>query len=191
MIQMGETCVIIEEEYIPVNFWFMLMQGILAVIFGAAMVAFPEVVYTILAYLLGVLVIVFSMSAIIRGAVIKESAGYRSMLIILGFIGIIIGILAFLNAVVLFVAVPILIAIWMLLSGISELIVAGTAGGEGTGIRVLMAIAGIASLIIGIYLILYPMLTTELLIWVLGIFFIVLGVVQVIAGFVIQAKTES
>jgi len=188
---MGETCVIIEEEYILVSFWFMLLQGILAIIFGAAMVAYPEIVYETLAYLLGVLVIVFSLSAIIRGAVIKESAGYRALLIILGFIGVIIGILAILNAIVLFIAVPILIAIWMLLSGITELIVAGTAKGEKTGIRVLMAIAGIASLIIGIYLILYPMLTTELLIWVLGVFFIILGIVQVIAGFVIQAKTES
>jgi len=188
---MGETCVIIEDEYISVNFWFMLLQGILAIVFGAAMVVFPEVVYEILAYLLGVLVLVSSLSTIIRGAVIKDSAGHRALLIILGFIGLIIGILAILNVVVLFIAVPLLIAIWMFLSGISELVVAGTAKGEGTGLRVVMALAGIVSLIVGIYLIMYPMLTTELLIWILGAFFIILGIVQVITGFVIQGKTES
>ena len=187
---MTEGVIIVEEQYIQMNWWIMLIQGLISIIFGAVMVIWPDVVYNILGYLLGALIVLLSIATIIKGTMAHREAGYRAGLILLGIIGIIIGVLALLHETVLLVAIPILIAIWAFIAGLGELAVAATASGEGLGFRILIVIVGIISILIGVYLIWFPFLTTELLIWVLGILFIVFGLVGIIAGFVYQASEE-
>jgi len=182
--------VVTEDELIHAAWWIFVLQGLFGIIFGLIAVFFPEFVLGVLAFFLGAIIIIYSLSVIIQGFVGNEKGSTKILMIILGIIGIIIGILALMNIEVLGVTIAILLALWAFITGFSHLWLAMTAT-EYRYYRILLLLSGIIFIILGFFLVITPLMATATLIWVLGIFGVAFGVVLIILGFLMQSQMKQ
>jgi uncharacterized membrane protein HdeD (DUF308 family) len=104
------------------------------------------------------------------------------LIVALGVISIVIGVLAIGWPGKTIVAVAILFAIWLFVTGIMSVVQSFTRDGD-TGMRVLHAIIGILSVIVGFALLRTPFQSVEVMIFVLGIFWVSQGIVTFITAF--------
>ena len=185
-----DLIVVTEDELIHAAWWVFVLQGLLGIIFGLIAVFFPGFVLGVLAFFLGAIIIIYSVSVIIQGFVGNDKGTTKILMIILGIIGIIIGILALMNIEVLGVTIAILLALWAFITGFSHLWLAFTAT-EYKYYRILLLLSGIIFIILGFFLVMTPLMATAALIWVLGIFGVAFGVVLIILGFVMQSRLKK
>ena len=135
--------------------WVFTVQGILAILFGGAALLWTSLVVDLVAYFIGALFILYSISTVIRG--IRGSGKHRTGLVVIGLLGILIGIFAVVHIYVLWITIGILIAIWALLTGLGDLWLA-LAAQKGGSFRALLFVAGVLSLLLGFTVGLFPAL---------------------------------
>ena len=190
MIRMDQDVVIPGSALLPVVWWAYLIQGLIAILFGAIALFWTKFAVDIIAYFIGALIIISSLSLIVKGAKGKESGGHRTLIILLGLLGLVIGVLAVLNVYVLWVTIAVLIALWAFISGFGDLWIALTSHEKGT-YRALCFVTGIIGVLLGFMLVLFPAVGTYAIMQVVGIFLIAMGIAAVITGFYIQGKLGS
>jgi uncharacterized membrane protein HdeD (DUF308 family) len=190
---MTDVVIVEEGSFTPVNWWIFLLQGLIAVIFGLILMVWAPAVFNLISYFLGALIVIYSISIIIKGAVgVGQGSGKsRALLVILGIIGIIIGLLVLLNIEIMWLTIAVFIAIWAFISGFGDLWLGFTAEKESGWYRVLLIITGIIALAIGFFVILMPLMMDYVFVMVLGAFLFVLGIVSLITGFIVQAKLKG
>ncbi|MDD3976908.1 MAG: DUF308 domain-containing protein [Methanomicrobium sp.] len=186
-----EEVVVIESEFSPINWWVFLLQGLIAIIFGGIALVWAPLLLDLFAYFIGALIILFSISTIIKGFTNRDSGKSKIMIVILGIIGLIIGLLAVLNVEILWITIAVLIAIWAFLNGLGDLWLGLTAEAENKWYRLLLLLAGIIAIALGICLIIFPMLGTILIVQVIGLFIIAIGIVEIITGFMVQGRLSA
>lgn len=185
-----DLVVVTEDELIHAAWWIFVLQGLLGIIFGLIAVFFPGFVLGVLAFFLGAIIILYSLSVIIQGFVGNEKGSTKLLMVILGILGIIIGILALMNIEVLGLTIALLLALWAFLTGFSHLWLALTAT-QFQWYRILLFLSGIIFIILGFFLVMTPLMATAALIWVLGIFGVAFGVVLIILGLVMQSRIKK
>jgi uncharacterized membrane protein HdeD (DUF308 family) len=84
----------------------------------------------------------------------------------------------------------VLIAAWALVTGIMELIFAFRAN-QNTAIRWMFAISGILSLILGFLLLARPVIGALVIIWVIGAYAVLAGILLIILGFRLRSVKAS
>jgi uncharacterized membrane protein HdeD (DUF308 family) len=109
-------------------------------------------------------------------------ADHWGLLMAMGILSVIIGIMAVVWPGITLLTVAILFAVWLLVGGIVELIHSFTRDGD-TGSRVLHAIIGLLSIIVGFALLRTPFQSLEVLIFVIGIFWIAQGIITFVTAF--------
>ncbi|PKL58038.1 MAG: hypothetical protein CVV34_04410, partial [Methanomicrobiales archaeon HGW-Methanomicrobiales-5] len=136
------------------------------------------------AYIIGIFLLIISL---ITGAIsIGESGKGHWGVLILSIIGVILALLMFFSPFVMFVALTILIAAWAIITGIAELAIAYSL--KDLPFRVLLGISGFFAILFGI-LIGFAPLPTEgslILILLLGIYFLFIGIISIIAGLLMK-----
>jgi uncharacterized membrane protein HdeD (DUF308 family) len=100
----------------------------------------------------------------------------------MGVVSILIGIIAIVAPGVTIVTVAIFFAAWLFISGIVSVVQSFTRDGD-TGMRVLHALIGILSVIVGFSLLRTPFQSVEVVIFVLGVFWVAQGIVGFIGAF--------
>jgi len=180
--------VVVEEDFSPVNWWIFLLQGLIAVIFGVILMLWAPAFIDIISYFFGALIVIYSISVIIKGAIGQESGKSRILLIVLGIIGALVGILVLMNIEIMWLTIAVFIALWAILSGLGDLWLGFTAEKESGWYRLLLIITGIIALAIGIFVIMMPIMTEIVLLQVLGAFIFIFGIVGIVTGFVVQTK---
>jgi len=163
------------------DWWIYVLRGILAIAFGLLALLWPGLT-------LGVLVFLFGIYVIFEG-VLALSAAFRNrqrrlwwVLFLEGIAGIVVGIFAFawpgLTAVILLL----FIAIWAILTGILEITAAIQLRKQLKG-EWALGLTGILSILIGLFLLTSPGPGALALIWLIGIYAILFGVLLLILGF--------
>ena len=179
------------DELISAAWWVLILQGLFGIIFGGLAMLFPLEIVELLAILLGIIIVLYSMSIIVQSIVSKDSGGRKVLMVILGVIGIIIGVLALMNdLLVLNLAIAFILGFWALMSGFGALFTAFTAT-EMRWYRVLFFISGILFLVLGTAAIIYPVIVTAAFIWVVGLFALVIGITTIVLGFIMQAEMKK
>ena len=112
----------------------------------------------------------------------QDLADHRGLAVVMGAASIVLGILAIVYPGATIVTVAIFFAAWLFVSGIFEVVTSFTRDGD-TGSRVLHAIIGVLSIIVGWALLRTPFQSVEVFIFVLGIFWLVQGVMTFVAAF--------
>jgi uncharacterized membrane protein HdeD (DUF308 family) len=149
------------------------VRGIIAVLFGVVALLLP--VPALLA-----LVMAFGAYAFIDGGVALTSAltrrarSGRGWLAFEGIAGIIAGIITFLRPGVTALALIFVVAAWALLTGVMKIVLAIRLRREIRG-EWLLALTGVASIVLAVLIVATPITATLALIWTLGIYAIVLG----------------
>ena len=80
---------------------------------------------------------------------------------------------------------------WAFITGFGDLWLGLTAEKENGWYRILLVISGIIALILGMFLVIFPIMGTVLIVQVIGLFTIAMGIVGIITGFMVQGKLSN
>jgi uncharacterized membrane protein HdeD (DUF308 family) len=167
-----------------------LAYGILTLLAGIAVVAWPSETLLVIAVLFGVQLII---SGIFRfvGALASDdlTGGTRVMLALLGVLSIIIGLWAVRHAVLTLVALIVFLGIFWVINGLIEIFTAlSHRDMPDRGWSVLM---GVLSAIAGVIVLAYPGLTLVGLAVILGIWLLVFGIMEIVAAFRLRRLVDT
>lgn len=179
------------ESVCCMNWASIVIAGIIAVIFGVIALVFPGSILLLAVAALGIFVILMSLVGIAKGLSHEKKTIPGWALILLGIFGIVIGISAFLLPGITILVIIIWIAVWALLTGISEIAQAIQLKGEPGSKRAVLALSGILSLILGIFLVLFPGAGAVVLIWVIGIYAVIFGILGIVYGFSLKKSAPG
>jgi uncharacterized membrane protein HdeD (DUF308 family) len=103
----------------------------------------------------------------------------------MGVASIVLGLLAMFYPGATIVTIGIFFAAWLFVSGAYEVVTSFTRDGD-TGARVLHAIIGVLAVIVGFALLRTPFQSVEVFIFVLGIFWLIQGIMTYVAAFAVK-----
>jgi uncharacterized membrane protein HdeD (DUF308 family) len=157
------------------NWWLVALRGVVAIIFGILALVWPGPALLTLVFFFGIYALldgIFAISETISG----NTGGRPRWLVLLeGVVSLIAGILTFVWPSLTALVLLYVIALWALITGITEIVAAIELRRRLQGEWVLI-LSGVASIIFGILLLLFPGAGALALIWVIGIYAIVFGI---------------
>jgi uncharacterized membrane protein HdeD (DUF308 family) len=172
------------------HWWQIALRGFLALIFGILVLAWPGVALAILAIIFGAYVFVDGIFTLVAAVNYKAGAGRRTWLFIRGIAGIVVGLITFFWPAITALALVIIIAAWALVTGVMELIFAFKAN-QDSAIRWMFAISGILSLILGALMLAQPIIGALVIVWVIGAYAVLAGILLIILGFRLRGVKAS
>jgi uncharacterized membrane protein HdeD (DUF308 family) len=164
------------------SWWSLLARGIIAVLFGLVALFLPRLTLLVLVYIFGAFALVEGIIAIYLSFQERRMQTNWWMLLLSGIAGVILGILVFIWPGITSLVLLYLIAAWAIITGIIELVAAFT-----TGMGWVLALAGALSILLGIVLLARPVAGILSLVWLIGIYAIIWGVLQIVRAF--QARS--
>jgi uncharacterized membrane protein HdeD (DUF308 family) len=169
----------------PRQYWLLILfRGIIALLFGIMALISVEFTLLFLVYLFGAYVFIDGIMAIVVALQERKSSRFWWIVLLIGIVGIIVGILTFIHPGNVALVIFYLIAAWLIVAGFFSVISAlfRANGAEWLGI-----IGGILSVIIGIIFFLHPTSSILSIVWLLGIFALIYGIIQIIKAFQVKA----
>ncbi len=164
--------------------WLLVVRGILAIVFGILVWVWPGPTLLVLIGLFGIYALATGLFAIAAAARSARSHQRRWLLALSGVLCIAAGILAFIWPGRTALALLFLIGIWAIVSGVSE-IAAAFSGNRSTTDEWLLVLGGVVSVLFGIILLVYPSTGLLALVWLIGVYAIIYGVMQLASAFVV------
>ena len=168
-------------EILTRYWWAFIARGILAIVLGVVAFVWPGITVT-------ALIIVFGIYAFIDGVflLVKAIAGWKArddrwLLLFEGLLGIGIGVITFFAPGVTAIGLLFYIAAWSLATGILEIVGAIRLRKEIKG-EVWWILSGIASILFAVLLMIFPGTGILGLVWLLGVYAIVFGVLLIALG---------
>jgi uncharacterized membrane protein HdeD (DUF308 family) len=157
------------------NWWLLLLRGIAAIVFGVLAFAWPGITIVSLVIVYGAYALVDGLFAI-YAAIAGGNTAPRWWLAIVGVAGVLAGIISFVNPVLVGLWLLMLIAAWAIVSGIFEIIGAIRLRKEIDN-EWWLILHGVISVLFGLLLFASPASGAVGLIWVIGAYAIVAGVI--------------
>lgn len=170
----------------------LLFLGLLSIVIGIVIMAWPGKTVVVVAVILAVWLVVSGIFEIVRGFGRGLSGGMRALLFIGGVLSLILGLFAFrgfvvedspLDAVWL---LALFVAINFIFSGIAQLFTAGEVK-EGRGWNIF---GGIVTLLLGIIILVVPG-DLVLLAWIFGIFVVISGIMLIVSAFRVKSLAKA
>ena len=167
---------------LKLNWWLLALRGLVAVLFGVLAFMWPGATLITLVWLFGAFALVNGILSLVLAA--KTPKGYPKVgsLIFGGLLGILAGLLAFVMPGITALGLLILIAAWAIVTGIMEL-VAAVRLRKIINNEWLLVLAGIASVVFGILLLFQPAAGALVLIWWIGAWALLSGILLMILAF--------
>ncbi len=164
------------------DWWVFLVRGIAAVLFGILAFVWPHITLFVLVLLFGVYALVDGILSLVRAF----GAGQRGQSwvwpLVGGIVGIAAGIAAFVWPGLTALVLLYIIAAWAVVSGITE-IIAGVALRHEISHEWLLILGGVISLLFGLLVFARPGAGALAIVWLIGFYAIVLGVVHIALAF--------
>lgn len=166
------------------HWWILLIRGLLAVLFGVLAFAMPGLTLLTLILLYGGYALADGLTALWVGG--KSRAWW---LLLVGVLGIIVGILTFIYPDITAVALLYLIAAWAIVRGAFEVMTAIQLRKEISN-EWMLIFGGILSILFGIVLIANPAAGALAMIWVIGAYALVFGLITIFLAFRLRGLPE-
>ncbi len=162
-----------------------LFFGIVSVIAGILVTADPGQSLVFIAILFGAWLFVSGIFRLVEAIADRDdSGGFRVAMAILGVLSILIGLYLMRNVGDSLAVIALLIGIFWVVGGIIEFITAiAHKGMPGRGWRIFMGLLGFVA---GVIVLEQPAISLVTLTWVMGIWFIVYGIMQIIVAFQVR-----
>jgi len=162
------------------NWWLAVLRGVAAIIFGILAFAWPGITLLTLVLFWGAFALIDGVLAIIA-AVKGGNPMPRWWLAIVGLAGIIAGALTFLMPGLTALVLVTFIAVWAIILGVMEIVGAIKLRKEIQG-EWLLILNGAISVLFGLVLLWRPATGAIALVWIIGAYAIILGVIYVMFG---------
>jgi len=164
------------------TWWLVALRGVAAVIFGILAFVWPKITLLTLIWLYGVYAIINGVLALVQAFTGPKEGRRTGALVFHGIVSLLAGIIAILVPGITALALLLLIAAWAIVGGIFEIV---------TAVRLrkvishewLMIVAGVISVLFGVLLILQPAVGALAMIWWIGGFAILFGILLVSLAF--------
>lgn len=164
------------------NWWLLAVRGAAAILFGIAAFLWPGLTLAVLVLLFGAYALVDGIFAVIAGFTARGENERWWMMILVGIAGIIVGILTFFWPGMTAFVLLIFIAAWAIITGIFQVVAAIRLRREIEG-EWLLALSGVASVIFGVLLWLFPAGGALAVTWMIGIYAVIFGILLLIVAF--------
>lgn len=158
-----------------------LAYGIVTLLAGIAVLAWPDATLLVIAVLFGIQLIVSGIFRFVAAFASDDlTGGTRVLLALLGILSVIIGLWAVRHALLTLIALVVLLGIFWVINGAIELFTA--LSHRGMPERGWTAIMGLLSVLAGIIVLIYPGLTLVGLAVILGIWLVIFGVMEIVVA---------
>jgi len=179
-LQTSSTATVVDT--LRLNWWVLALRGLVAVLFGVLAFIWPGATLITLVWLFGAFALVNGLLSLMLAA--KAPKGYPRVgsLILGGLLGILAGLLTFVLPGITTLGLLMLIAAWAIVTGIME-VVAAIRLRKIIANEWLLILAGIASVAFGVILFLQPAAGALVLIWWLGAWALIFGILLIVLAF--------
>jgi uncharacterized membrane protein HdeD (DUF308 family) len=167
--------------------WSVLGLGILSVLLGIVVLAWPEATLQVMAALAGLWLVLGGLMRIFNAFVAGGGVGRQVLSGIVGVVLVLGGAFCLRNIVTTVSLLALVVAVTWLLSGIAEMVMAFEASGSS---RMWLLALGIVSIVIGLIFLLTPSLSLYTLVLTTGTGFIVTGAIQVVFGVKLRKHSD-
>jgi uncharacterized membrane protein HdeD (DUF308 family) len=158
--------------------WLALAAALFGLVVGVMMVAWPEATLKVVAVLFGAWLLIHGVVRIVQAITGSDEDGARrAFLAVFGVVFVIAGVIALRNLLVSLSVLVTIIGLMWLIGGIVELISAFS--GPGGGIRLWRITLSALSIIAALVVLVWPDLSLVTLVYVTGIYLILMGMLQV------------
>jgi uncharacterized membrane protein HdeD (DUF308 family) len=164
------------------NWWALLIRGIVAIIFGILAFMWPTATILAIGILFGAYAFVDGIFAIVSAVRAAEAHERWWPFLIEGIIGIVIAAITFYDIRITLLALYFTIAAWAFLTGILEIVAAFQLRKQIAN-EIWLIIGGVASIIFGVLMIYYPLAGVLAIIWLIGAYAIVFGIIMIAFSF--------
>jgi uncharacterized membrane protein HdeD (DUF308 family) len=171
------------------NWWAILLRGICAILFGLAAFAWPGITLAALVLVYGAYALADGVLAVFWSIFKRRTGAFPWGAFLAGLVSIAVGVLTFLWPGITALALLYLIAAWAIVRGIFEIVAAVHLRKELDN-EWLLALSGLASVALGVLLFLFPGPGVLAVLWWIGAFAIVAGVLTVILAFRLRGEAE-
>jgi len=165
------------------------LRGVIALLFGILALSRPGITVEALLYLFGAFVFVNGVFALVASVNVAELHGRWGAMLLTGLLEMVIGVLAFTRPAGTLLGLVYYIAIWAVVVGVLE-IAAAYRLRHVIPDEWMLAIAGLLSVAFGIIVVARPDAGLVGLVWGLGMFAIIFGVLQIGLGFRIHGAQK-
>ncbi len=164
-----------------------LFRGIVAIVFGIVALVWPKPTLLVLVLAFGIFAIMSGIAAVATALQNREVHGW-GLLLFEGILWLLVGVVALAWPGITAYAFLFLLAAWAIVTGILEFI-APLAFPMSGGHAVLMVLTGLLSIVFGILIAVQPASGLLAVVWLIGIYAIVIGVLHLVAYF--EARSVS
>ena len=177
-------------ETLARNWGWILLRGIVAILFGVFTLFKPGIALTMLVLLFGAYALLDGVFMAVSAIANRQGQPRWVALLVGGILGIAIGILTFVMPGITAVALLALIAVWAIIIGVAEIVAAIQLRKVLTREWMLM-VAGVASVAFGIFLFARPSLGALAVVLWIGAYAVVLGILLVALAFRLRSWGRS
>jgi len=171
------------------NWGWIVVRGIAAVIFGVLALVLPGVTLAALVLLWGAYALADGIIALIAAFRIRDRGKPFWALLVVGILGIAAGILTFIWPGMTAIVLLAFIAAWSLVMGIFQ-IIAAVRLRKSIENEWLLGLSGLLSVIFGVLMLINPGAGALDVIWVIGAYAIVFGVLLIALGLKLRSRTH-
>jgi uncharacterized membrane protein HdeD (DUF308 family) len=169
-------------EALKRHWWIPVLRGIAAVVFGVMAFVYPGLTVAVLVLLFGAWILVDGIFRIVGALGYRGSDKEWGFDLVIGIMGIIIGFLTFHAPRITALALIIYIAAWALMIGATEIALAIKLRREIKG-EWFLILMGLLSIVFAVMLLWNPLPGALALVWLIGSYAIVFGILGIILGF--------
>ena len=170
--------------------WLVLIRGVLAVVFGLYALFSPAGALLALVFVFGFYAIMDGVAALVVGFRHRRTSHW-GWHVAQGVVSLIAGFIALFWPGPTVLALVLIIAVWSIVLGVTEIIEAFTARKHGSSSWAWLLVGGIVAILFGIILIVSPAAGALTLLWVIGLFSLVFGVVYIVWAFRLRKTAKA
>lgn len=172
------------------NWWVLALRGVAGILFGLGAFVWPGITIAALVLLFGAYVLVDGIFAVAAGVRMRGQLDRWWLVVLEGIAGIVLGVLTFRSPDITVLVLVSFVAAWSIITGVLEI---------ATAVRMRMLIAnewllgvsGIVSIIFGVLLIALPGPGTLALVWLIGSYALIFGVLMLLFAFRLRSTHDS
>jgi len=160
------------------SWWVLLLRGLVAIAFGVLTWAQPGISLAALVLLFGVFTLADGVLGVWTAISGRKDNAHWWVLLLLGLVSVAIGIVTFVAPGVTTMALLYYIAIWAIIIGVLQIIAAIRLRAEIKG-EWLLGLAGLASVVFGVVLIVHPGAGVLTVLWLIALYAVLSGILLV------------
>jgi uncharacterized membrane protein HdeD (DUF308 family) len=169
--------------------WMTLLRGLFWILFGIVIFTRPGITLLSLTLALGVIMFIDGLINAVNAFSGRREHDDWWVILLVGLAGIGIGVLTFYNPRATAFAVVLYVAIWAIATGLLEIVEAVRLRKQIQG-EFWLALAGIASVAFGVMLAARPGVGALTILWLIGIYAIVFGVIMLLLAFRVRSGVK-